>query len=142
MLFGKRERVIRRILIVEDEALVAFDTEHMLEEAGYKIVATVDNLADARRVIDGQAVDLVLSDVQLRGEGDGIDVAKAAADKGVPLLFVSGHCPVEARSLAVGCLAKPYADKILKATLDALDARFQGKTIKKLPPGLSLYDKD
>lgn len=142
MLFGKRERVIRRILIVEDEPLVAFDTEHMLEEAGYKIVDTVDNLADAQRVIADEAIDLILSDVQLRGDGDGIDVAKAAAAKGVPLLFVSGNCPVEARSLAVGCLAKPYADRILKAALDALDARFQGKPAKKSPPGLSLYDKD
>ena len=52
MLFGKRERRIRRILIVEDEPLVAFDNEYMLRDAGYEIVATVDSPADAIEVID------------------------------------------------------------------------------------------
>lgn len=140
MLFGKRERAIRRIMVVEDEALVAFDNEHMLGEAGYEVVATVDNLADAQKAIEEQQIDLILSDISLRGNGDGTDVARAAQAKGVPVLFVSGSCPVEARSLAVGCLAKPYSDKMLRAALDALDAKMQGKPLKKLPPGLSLYD--
>lgn len=140
MLFGKRERVIRRIMVVEDEPLVAFDNEHLLSEAGYEVVATVDNLADAARAIEEKKLDLILSDIALRGEGDGIDVARAAAVKGVPVLFVSGNCPLEARSLAVGCLAKPYSEKVLKAALDTLDEKLRGKKVKKVPAGLSLYD--
>ena len=38
MLFGKRNRIVKRILIVEDEPLTAFDNETMLEEAGYEVV--------------------------------------------------------------------------------------------------------
>lgn len=140
MLFSKRERAIRRIMVVEDEPLVAFDNEHLLGEAGYEVVATVDNLEDALKTIEEGGLDLVLSDIKLRGEGDGIDVARAAAAKDVPVLFVTGNCPAEARSLAVGCLAKPYSDKVLKAALDALDAKLQGKPVKKIPAGLSLYD--
>lgn len=140
MLFSKRERAIRRILLVEDEPLVAFDNEHLLSEAGYEVVATVDTLADAARVIETDELDLVLTDITLRGEGDGVEVARAAAARDIPVLFVTGNCPVEARSLAVGCLAKPYNDKAMKAALDALDAKFQGKRLKTLPPGLSLYD--
>ena len=141
MLFGKRERAIRRIMIVEDEPLVAFDNEHMLGEAGYEVVATVDTLADAVRYLETEKLDLVLSDIKLRGEGDGTDVAREAAKHGVTVLFVSGNCPVEARSLAVGCLAKPYSEKTLKAALDALDLAMRGKAVKKLPAGLSLYDQ-
>ena len=141
MLFGKRERAIRRILVVEDEPLVAFDNEHSLGEAGYEVVSTVDNLADAIDVLEREELDLILSDVALRGEGDGIDLARAAAAKDVPVLFVTGNCPVEARSLSIGCLTKPYSDKALKGALDALDSRLQGKKLKKLPPGLSLYDE-
>src|SRR3712207_9480054 len=89
MLFGKRERTIRRILIVEDEPLVAFDNEHMLSEAGYEVVDTVDNLADATRVILEQELDLVLTDIKLSGDGDGMDVARAAAAGSVPALFRS-----------------------------------------------------
>ena len=141
MLFDKHERVIRRILIVEDEPLVAFDNEHLLGEAGYEVVATVDTLADAVRVLAEEPVDLVLSDIKLNGEGDGMDVARAAAAKNVPVLFVTGNCPAEARSLGVGCLAKPYTDRILRNALDALDRTMQGKKVRRLPAGLSLYEE-
>jgi DNA-binding response OmpR family regulator len=141
MLFGKRERTIRRIAIVEDEPLVAFDNEHMLSEAGYEVVATVDNLADAVRAIHEQELDLVLTDIKLNGEGDGMDVARAAAAKGVPVLFVTGNCPLEAHNLGVGCLAKPYTEKMMKAALQALDGKLQGRTPKKLPAGLSFYER-
>jgi len=141
MLFSKRERTIRRIVIVEDEPLVAFDSEHMLGEAGYEVVATVDNLAEATRVIQEEKIDLILSDIKLNGDGDGMDVARAAAAKGVPVLFVTGNCPPEAQTLGVGCLAKPYTEKTLKAALEALDQRLQGRTVKKLPAGLHLYEQ-
>ncbi|HEX8064085.1 MAG TPA: response regulator [Allosphingosinicella sp.] len=141
MLFGKRERAIRRILIVEDEPLVAFDNEHLLGECGYEVVATVDTLAEAVRVLGEEEVDLVLSDIQLNGDGDGMDVARAAAARQVPVLFVTANCPLEARSLGIGCLAKPYTDKVLKGALEAVDRRVQGKKAKRLPAGLSLYEE-
>jgi DNA-binding response OmpR family regulator len=141
MLFGKRERAIRRILIVEDEPLVAFDNEHLLRECGYEVVATVDTLADAARVLGEEEVDLVLSDIQLNGDGDGMDVARAAGARSVPVLFVTANCPLEARSLGIGCLAKPYTDKVLKNALDAVDRKVQGQKVRRLPAGLSLYEE-
>lgn len=142
MLFGKPERLISRILIVEDEPLVAFENEHMLGEAGYEVVATVDSLEDARAAFESEeGIDLVLTDIRLSGEGDGTDVARIARAKGVPVLFVTGHCPEDAQSLAVGCLAKPYSSKVLRAALDCLDEVLQGNEVKKLPPQLSLYEQ-
>ncbi len=129
-------------MVVEDEPLVAFDNEHLLSEAGYEVVATVDNLADAAQVIQEQdGIDLVLTDVTLSGDGNGMDVARAAATKGIPVLFVTGACPPEAQALGVGCLVKPYSDKAMKAALDALDQKLQGRAVKKLPAGLSLYER-
>ena len=142
MLFGKRERLIRRILVVEDEPLVAFDNEHLLGEAGYEVVATVDNLEAARGVLESEeAIDLVLTDITLAGEGDGTDVARIAGARGIPVLFVTGACPLEAQSLAIGCLAKPYTDKVLKGALDCLEDVLEGNEVKKLPPQLSLYER-
>jgi DNA-binding response OmpR family regulator len=141
MLFGKRERVIKRILLVEDEPLIAFDNEHLLSDAGYEVVGTVDNLADATRLIAEEPLDLVMTDVSLSGDGDGMDVARAAAARGVPVLFVTAICPVDAQTIGVGCLAKPYTDKVLKAALEALDETLQGRRVKKVPSGLSLYEK-
>jgi DNA-binding response OmpR family regulator len=140
MLFGKRERAIHRIVIVEDEPLVAFDNEHMLGDAGYEVVATTDNLADVTRLIAEEKIDLILSDIKLRGDGDGLDVARAAAAKGVPVLFVSGNCPIDAQTVGVGCLAKPYSQRTLKNALRALERKLRGEPVKRLPPGLSLYE--
>ena len=141
MLFSKRERTIRRILIVEDEPLVAFDNEYMLGDAGYEVVGTVDSLAEAAKLIDQEQIDLVLTDISLRGDGDGMDVARAAGAKNVPVLFVTGNCPMEAHSLAVGFLTKPYSEKMMKTALEALDKTFRGEKLKKLPAGLSLYEQ-
>lgn len=139
MLFGKRERLIRRILVVEDEPLVAFDNEYVLRDEGYEVVATVDTLADARRVIEEEELDLVITDIALSGDGDGTGVARIAKARGVPVLFVTGNCPDGVEGLALGCLTKPYADKDLKAALAALDRLLAGKAARKLPAGLSLY---
>lgn len=142
MLFGRRKRVISRILVVEDEPLVAFDNEHMLGDAGYHVVGTVDSVEDAARLIGGEQIDLVLTDLTLSGDGDGTDVARAARAKGVPVLFVTGHAlGPEARALSHGCLTKPYTEKGLKAALEALDGMLQGRPPKRLPAGLSLYER-
>ena len=85
MLFGKRERLIRRILVVEDEPLVAFDNEYLLKDAGYQVVATVDSLAGARQIIFNEQLDLVLTDLRLNGDGDGTGVARYAGERGVPV---------------------------------------------------------
>ena len=139
MLFRKRTRAIQHLLIVEDEPLVAFDNEHVLRDAGYTVVATVDTVQGAVRAIAAGGIDLVLADVRLSDGGTGIDVARAAKEKGVPLLFVSGTCPVEAQQLAVGCLAKPYNPRALTDAIAAVSARQAGETPKRTPPGLTLY---
>ncbi|MDQ4087717.1 MAG: response regulator [Pseudomonadota bacterium] len=140
MLFGKRERIIRRILIVEDEPLIAFDNEHLLKDAGYEVVATVDSLQSAGEVIATEQLDLVLTDIKLNGEGDGNDVARLAKARDVPVLFVTAHPIDGAQGLGIGCLSKPYSEKVLKGALDALETHLQGRTLKKLPPQLTIYE--
>ena len=139
MIFGRRKRHVTRILIVEDEPLVAFDNETSLSAEGYTVVATVDSLARAAAIIDAGPLDLVLTDISLSGAGDGLDVARHAGARGVPVLFVSGSCPAEARDLGLGHLAKPYNDRTLKSALDYLDRQLAGDKEGKLPPGLTLY---
>ncbi len=104
MQFVQQRRLINRLLIVEDEPLVAFDNEHLLVDAGYHIVGTVDRVDHALQTIRNEPIDLVLADVQLSDGGNGIDVAREAHSRGVPVLFVAGSCPLDARQYAVGCL--------------------------------------
>lgn len=139
MLFGKKTPSLARLLVVEDEPLVAFDTEHLLSEHGYEVVATVDRVADAVAVIaNGEAIDLVLVDVSL-ADGSGVDVARTAREHGIPVMFVTGACPAEAEALAVGCLAKPYPQRTLLAAIDAVEAKVAGKPKRRLPEGFRLF---
>ena len=138
MLFGKRKRIVKRILVIEDEPLTAFDNEVMLKDAGYDVVATHDDFEEAVAALDRGKVDLILSDVRLRGKKTGIELAKEARKRGVPLLFVTGQPPDNAHELALGCLHKPYTERQLKKALDAVDQHLAGKH-PKIPKGLELY---
>jgi DNA-binding response OmpR family regulator len=140
MLFGKRERVVNKILIVEDEPLTAFDNETMIADAGYEVVATLDRYADAIETLDREKVDLILCDVRLSGERSGIDLARVAKDRGIPVLFSTGLAPDNASELVVGCLMKPYTDRTLKAALKAVDRHLAGEKAKP-PKGLTLFDQ-
>lgn len=130
---------VRAILVVEDEPLVAFDNEHALVQAGYQVAATVNDYQHAVEVIDAGGIDLLVADVALHGEKTGIDLAYYAAERNLPVLFVTGACPIEARELAVGCLSKPYAPRDLVAAIHAVDALLRGRRPTRIPTGLSLF---
>ncbi len=141
MLFGRKNRAIVRLLLVEDEPLIAFDNEHFLSDAKFDVVATVDKVTDALSVIEsGEPIDLVLVDVAL-ADGSGVEVARAAQAQGVAVLFVTGNCPVEAPDLADGCLAKPYAQRDLLQAITAIEATREGRPVKKVPAGFRLFDR-
>lgn len=138
MLFGKRKRVVKRILIVEDEPLTAFDTETMLADFGYEVVATIDDFDEALAHLDREEVHLVIADVRLHGADLGIELARNARARGVPTLLATGHEPPPPSSHAVGCLKKPYNERLLKNALDSVDRHLQGEAVKPLK-GLELY---
>ena len=138
MLFGKRKQVVKRILIVEDEPLTAFDNENFLGDAGYEIVATIDRFDDALDIIKRVKVDLILSDIRLRSQRNGIELARAAKEHGVPTLFATGHPYPEAADIAVGCLQKPYSERQLMKAIDCVDRHLQGQDVKS-PHGLELF---
>lgn len=139
MLFGKHERVVNKILIVEDEPLTAFDNEVMLGDLGYEVVATLDSFEDAIELLDREKIDLILSDYRLSSQRTGLDLARAAKNRGIPIIFSTGHeLPPESMQLALGCINKPYSERTLKLALNAVDRRLSGK-IAKPPKGVELF---
>jgi CheY-like chemotaxis protein len=138
MLFGRRKQLVKRILVVEDEPLTAFENENVLGDAGYEVVATVDDLAEALAVLEREEIDLILSDVRLRDDQTGIHLARAARERGVPTLFATGHSDPEACQIAVGCLMKPYTERQLCKAIESVDRHLQGETVKP-PKGLELF---
>jgi len=138
MLFGKRKRVVKRILIVEDEPLVAFDTETMLADFGYEVVATLDDHEEALGLLEREEVHLVIADIRLHGEDLGLELARNAMVRGVPTLLATGHDLPPPSTHALGCLRKPYTERMLKQALDNVDRHLQGESVKPLK-GLELY---
>lgn len=140
MLFGRPKRTLTRLLIVEDEPLIAFENERFLVDEDFHIVATVDRVADAMAKLDGDEVHLVLVDMNL-ADGSGVDVARAASARGVAVLFVTGSTPDGAEEHAHGCLMKPYAQRALLKAIEVVDQLVQGGKPKKLPSGLRLFER-
>jgi PAS domain S-box-containing protein len=113
-----------RILIVEDESVVALDIQERLQGLGYVVPAVADSADEAVRLALELAPDLVLMDIRLRGDKDGISAAREiAARAGPPVIYLTAYAddPTLARardSAAFGYLSKPFRERELRATIE------------------------
>lgn len=110
----------KRVLIVEDEALIAMTAEDMLSELGWEPAGVVTSCGSAVRAVAEGGFDIALLDINLRGEDSG-PVADALAEAGKPFVFTTGYgearVPERHRDRAV--VTKPYDGDTLAAALDA-----------------------
>jgi DNA-binding NtrC family response regulator len=113
-----------RILVVEDEAIVALDIEERLKRLGYEVVGIVDSAADAIAQAGELRPDLVLMDVELRNGPDGIVAAeRLRAEVGVPVVFLTAYADPETldrakRASPHGYVVKPFDERDLRATVE------------------------
>lgn len=101
-----------KILIVEDELSFAIELQMLVQEAGYEVLARVDNSAAALEKIIGHKPDMVLMDIDIKGEMSGLEVAEAVQHLKVPILFITSMADPEkfekSKELnAIGYLVKP-----------------------------------
>lgn len=111
-----------RILIVEDEALIAADLGDALQHQGFEIVGMVATAERALQTIEQGVPDLALLDIHLRGRGDGIDVGRKLRELRVPFVFLTANSDPATlgRAEAVepsGYLVKPFDERTLYATV-------------------------
>ena len=105
-----------RILIVEDEAIVALDITQKLEQLGYTITGNASNYDEAVYQAQTTLPDLVLMDIHLRGEKDGIEAARTILDQmDIPVVYLTAYSDTEtlrkaAESGAYAYIKKPYTD--------------------------------
>ncbi|MFO0949230.1 MAG: response regulator [Planctomycetota bacterium] len=112
------------ILIVEDERIVAIDLEQQLRRLGYRVVGRSANAKDAIRLVEEMSPRLVLMDIHLPGESDGIDAAKTIRHRfDVPVVYLTAHSDEQTlqRALATepfGYIVKPFHERELRTTLE------------------------
>ncbi|HEV2602071.1 MAG TPA: response regulator [Microvirga sp.] len=102
-----------RVLVVEDETMIADYIADVLEEAGHEVVGIAATGAKAIEFLDELNPDAVLLDITLKGSMNGIAVAEVARTRGVPHLFISGSGDPLTRAAAdatqpLGFLQKPF----------------------------------
>jgi CheY-like chemotaxis protein len=121
-----------RILVVEDEPIVALQLKENLERLGYFVPDVVDSGEDVVPSVARNRPDLLLVDIHLRGGADGIDAAyRAKAEFGVPVIFLTAYSDAETlKRAAVACadgfLLKPYEERELAANLKIALAKAKG----------------
>jgi PAS domain S-box-containing protein len=100
----------RRLIVIEDEPLVALDIVAALKDAGAEVFGPVGNAADALLMIEETALDGALLDGNLRGKPVG-DIAAALVRRKVPFLFVTGYGrdALPEGFGNVGILSKPFS---------------------------------
>ena len=102
----------KKILIVEDEAIIASGLKMCLEEFGYNVLKTVSLGEDAIRSAEKNKPDLILMDVRLRGSLDGYETAiKIRRQSNMPVIYTTGGDQYQIDEKAKG--TKPY-DYIIK----------------------------
>jgi CheY-like chemotaxis protein len=112
-----------RILVIEDEPLIAMGLKLVLETMGCEVPAVVDNGEDAVAAAEAVDFDLVLADIRLRGDEDGIDaVRRIQMRRRIPVLFVTGNVDELGRRGMTDAevLAKPFMPAALERTVRRL----------------------
>jgi CheY-like chemotaxis protein len=113
-----------RIVIVEDDAIIALDIEKRLGNMGHCVVGVAATATEALRSVEETQPDLVLMDIKLKGEDDGIFAAEAIRSRfSTPIIFMTAYsdqCMVE-RAQEVnpdGYLVKPIRLEDLKTAIE------------------------
>jgi CheY-like chemotaxis protein len=110
-----------RVLIVEDEGMVAILLEDMLEDLGCVVAASVATVARAEEVVRSTPVDVALLDVNLAGETTA-DFARALTQHPIPIVFSTGYgsngVPTDLRNWPV--LAKPFEPGDLRQAIESV----------------------
>src|SRR5688572_4321528 len=111
----------KTILVVEDERLVAKDLQRRLSSLGYDVPATAASAEDAIRLASERCPDLVLMDIRIKGDLDGIETAKILRHEfDVPVVYLTAYADEETVARAkvtepFGYLLKPVKEGELRS---------------------------
>jgi len=119
-----------KILIVEDEFIVANDLRIMLEKAGYAVCGIAPSVVKALELIAAKQPDWILLDIFLQGDKTGIELAGQLTEMNIPFIYISANtnqATLESAkaTLPYGFMVKPFREKDLMVMLDIARYRHQ-----------------
>lgn len=124
-----------KILIVEDESIIALDIQTSLQTAGYQVVAIATCAEEAIADVTRFQPNLVLMDIRLRGVMDGVETAEQIRQEfHIPIVYLTAHADENTLSRAkqthpFGYILKPFEDRELITTIEIALSRHEAETI-------------
>lgn len=131
-----------RILIIEDEALVAMELRFVLEDLGYEVADVCATAKAAQQVVRETDVDLALVDIHLSDGATGIELGRRLGQEmGVSVLFMTANPGMVREGVAgtIGVLSKPTDEHAVQTAVEYALRRRQGEPVQYAPPGLQLF---
>jgi DNA-binding response OmpR family regulator len=131
-----------RILIIEDEALVAMELLFVLEDLGYEVVGTAADARTARNMVRETEVDLALVDIHMSDGPTGVELGRELGQEmGVTVVFMTANPGMVRNGVAgtIGVLSKPTDERAVQTAVDYALRRRQGQPVDYAPPGLQLF---
>jgi CheY-like chemotaxis protein len=114
-----------KILIVEDEGIQAMGLEETLEQAGYQVVGIADSSEEVLEFVAASPIDLIVMDIHIKGEMDGIDTAKLVREERpeMPIIYLTAYMDQEtirraAETSPAGYITKPYRQLQLLSNIE------------------------
>ena len=131
-----------RILIIEDEALVAMELRFVLEDLGHEVLGVAATAQASRDLVRENDVDLALVDIHLSDGPTGINLGRELGqDMGVSVLFMTANPGMVRDGVAgtIGVLSKPTDEHAVQTAVDYALRRRQGQPVDYAPPGRQLF---
>lgn len=131
-----------KVMIVEDEMLLAMELESEVEMAGHEVIGTAMNRNQASDLVKAHYPDFAFVDIHLQDGPTGIDVGRDLASEGIPYVFVSGNIKKlpEDFAGALGAIEKPYTMNGMRNAIAYISAFVVGEEDVVPPASLVLAD--
>ncbi|KAA0682029.1 response regulator [Neorhizobium sp. P12A] len=117
-----------KVMIVEDETLLAMELETEVAMAGHEVTGTAMNRKQVGDLLEADHPDFAFVDIHLQDGPTGIDIGRDLASKGIPYVFVSGNIKKVPADFAgaLGAIEKPYTMNGMKNALAYISAIIAG----------------
>jgi DNA-binding response OmpR family regulator len=131
-----------RILIIEDEALVAMELRFVLEDLGYDVAGVAADARTARNLVRETEVDLALVDIHLSDGPTGVELGRELGQEmGVTVLYMTANPGMVRSGVAgtIGVLSKPTDERAVQKAVEYALRRRKGEPVEYAPPELQLF---
>lgn len=122
---------MKKVLIIEDELIIAVDIKDILQARGYEVIGTSKSYAEAVKSLAAELPDICLIDIKIKGDKDGIELAKyISSNYSIPFIFITSHAdPRTLESVKsvrpYGYLLKPFEDDEVLVAIEMAISNFE-----------------